>query len=44
MAPLMWFERILVAFISALCAALDAHPEPTARPGDRQPFIRDFGQ
>jgi hypothetical protein len=35
----MWFEWILVAFMGALCSALDAHPEPTELPRDRLPFI-----
>jgi len=45
MAPLMWFERVLVAFMTFLCIAFEARCEPTDdyRKGRKRP-LQDFGQ
>lgn len=42
MAPLMWFERALVAFMSVLCIVFDARHEPKDRLNNASPPAQDL--
>lgn len=44
MAPLMWFERFLVAFMYCLCVAFDARCEANDARNDESRSVQDFGR